>query len=66
MDVYRDRSRDSDGASGGSFLVGDVSVTCQPGHDSMTINQSSDSLVTEKPLPEYKEDIPEIVAKEVS
>ena len=31
----------------------------------MTINQSGDSLVTEKPLPECEEDIPEIVAKEV-
>ncbi len=30
----------------------------------MTISQSSDSLVTEKPLPECEEDIPEIVAEE--
>ena len=31
----------------------------------MIINQTSDSLVTEKPLPEYDGDIPEIVAEEV-
>jgi hypothetical protein len=31
----------------------------------MTINQSGDSLVTEKPLPECEEDILEIVAEEV-
>jgi hypothetical protein len=32
----------------------------------MTINQSSNSPITEKPLPEYEEDIPEIITKEVS
>ena len=63
--IYRDGTEDSHGASGSSSLVGDDSVTCQPGHDDMTINQSSDSLVTEKPLPECEEDIPEIVAEEV-
>jgi hypothetical protein len=31
----------------------------------MTINQSSDSLVMEKPLLEYEEDILEIVVEEV-
>ena len=64
-DIYRGGTEDSHGASGGSSLVGDDSVTCQPGHDDMTINQSSDSLVTEKALPEYHGDIPEIATKEV-
>jgi hypothetical protein len=63
--IYRDRTEDSHRASGSSSLVGDDSITCQPSHDDMAINQSSDSLVTEKPLPECEEDIPEIVAKEV-
>jgi hypothetical protein len=31
----------------------------------MTISQSSENLVTEKPVPECEEDIPEIVAEEV-
>ena len=65
MNIYRGGTEDSHGASSDSSLVGDDSVTCQPSHDDMTINQSSDSLVTEKPLPEYEGDIPEIVAKEV-
>jgi hypothetical protein len=65
VDIYRDGTEDSHRASSSSSLVGDDSVTCQPGHDDMTINQSSDSLVTEKPLPECEEDILEIVAKEV-
>ena len=56
VDIYRGGTEDSHRASGGSLLVGDDSVTCQPGH--MIINQSSDILVTEKPLPE-------IVAEEV-
>jgi hypothetical protein len=63
--IYRDGAEDSHGASGSSSPVGDGSVTCQPGHDDMTISQSSDRLVTEKPLPECEEDIPEIVAEEV-
>jgi hypothetical protein len=32
----------------------------------MTINQSSNSPIIEKPLPEYKKDIPEIITEEVS
>ena len=47
--IYRD-AKNSHGASSSSSLVGDDLVTCQPGHDNMTINQSSDSLVMEKPL----------------
>jgi hypothetical protein len=62
--IYRDGPRDPHGASGSSPLVGDGSVTCQPGHGVMTISQSSDSLMTEKPLPEYEQGIPEIVAEE--
>jgi hypothetical protein len=55
------------GASGGSSQVGgNDSVTCQPGYKGTTIDQSSNSPITEKPLPEYEEDIPEIVAEEVS
>jgi hypothetical protein len=63
--IYKDRTEDSHRASGSSSLVGDDSVTCQLGHDDITINQSSDSLVMEKPLPECEEDILKIVAKEV-
>ena len=63
--ISRDGPGDSHAASGSSPLVGDGSVTCQPGHDDVTINQSIDSLVTEKPLPECEGDIPEIVAEEV-
>jgi len=44
-------------------LVGDGSVTCQ--HDDVTINQSSDSLVTENPS-RMRGDIPEIVTEEVA
>jgi hypothetical protein len=62
--IYRDGAEDSHGASGSSSSASDGSVTCRPGHDDMTISQSSDSLVTEKPLPECEEDIPEIVAEE--
>jgi hypothetical protein len=61
--IYRDGPRDSHGASGSSPLVGDGSVTCQPRHGE-TISQSSDSLMTEKPLPECEQGIPEIVAEE--
>jgi hypothetical protein len=64
--ISRDGPGDSHEASGGSSQVGDDSVTCQPGHEGTTINQSSDSPITEKPLPECEEDIPEIVAEEVS
>ena len=64
VDIYRGGTEDSRGASGSSSLVGDNSVTYQPGYDDMTINQSSDSLVTETPLLGHG-DIPEIVAKEV-
>jgi hypothetical protein len=64
--ISRDGPGDSHAASGNSPLVGDSSVTCQPGHDDMTINQSNDSLVTEKPLLECEGDIPEIVTKEVA
>ena len=64
--ISRDGPGDSHAASGSSPLVGDGSVTCQPGHDDVTINQSSDSLVTEKPLPECEGDIPEIVTEEVA
>jgi hypothetical protein len=53
VDIYRDGTKDSRGASSSSSLVGDDLVTCQPGY------------VTEKPLPECEEDILEIVAKEV-
>jgi hypothetical protein len=48
--IYKDGTEDLHKASSSSSLVGDDSVTCQPGHDDMTINQSSDSLVIEKPL----------------
>jgi hypothetical protein len=65
MVIYRDRPRDSHGASGSSSLVGNDSVTCQSRHDDITIGQSSKSLVTEKPLPGSEEDIPEIVAEGV-
>jgi len=64
--ISRDGPKDSHEASGGSSQVGNVSVTCQPSHEGTTINQSSDSPITEKPLPECEEDIPEIVAEEVS
>jgi hypothetical protein len=63
--IYRDGTKDSHRASSSTSLVGDDLVTCQPGHNNMTINQSSDSLVTEKPLLECEEDILEIVAEEV-
>ncbi len=65
MDICRDGPGDSHGASGGSPLFGGDSVTCQPGHDGTTINQSSDSPMTEKPLPEFEGGIPGIVAEEV-
>ena len=38
VDIYRGGTEDSHGASGGSSLVGDDSVKCQPGHDDITIN----------------------------
>ena len=50
LNIPRDGAEDSHGASSISSLVSDDSVTCQPVDDDMTINQSSDSLVTEKPL----------------
>jgi hypothetical protein len=64
VDTYRDGPGDLHRASGGSSLVGGDSVTCQSGHDDVAINQSSDSLVTEKPLPECEGDIPDIIAEE--
>jgi hypothetical protein len=64
-DIPRDEAEDPHGASSGSSLVGDDLVTCQPSHDDMTINQSNDSLVTEKLLRECEGDIPEIIAEEV-
>lgn len=64
--ISRDGPGDSHEASGGSSQVGDDPVTCQPGHEGTTINQSSDSPITEKPLPECEGSIPEIVAKEFS
>jgi hypothetical protein len=63
VDIYRGRTEDSYRASSSSSLVGNDSVICQPGYNDMTINQSSNSLVTEKPLPDYR-NIPEIAAKE--
>ena len=65
MDICRGGAKGSHEASGGCSLIADDLVTCQPGHDDMTINRSSDSLVTERPLLEYNRDIPEVVAKEV-
>jgi len=64
--ISRDGPGDSHEASGGSSQVGNDSVTCQPGHEGTTIDQSSDSPITEKPLPECEEEIPEIIAEEVS
>jgi hypothetical protein len=62
--ICKDGTEDSH-ASSSTPLVGDDSVTCQPDHDDVTINQSGDSLATEKPLPECEEGIPEIVTEEV-
>jgi hypothetical protein len=58
---------DSDSAIEGRSLVDDDSVTCQSDLDDMTINQSSDSLMTDMPQPLQKCEavIPEIVVKEV-
>jgi hypothetical protein len=63
-DISRDEAEDSDTAVEGRSPVGDDSVTCQPCH---TINQTSDSLTTEKPQPlqECEGDIPEIVVEQV-
>jgi hypothetical protein len=63
--IYKDGTEDLHKASGSSSLVSNDLVMCQLSHDSITINQSSNSLVTKKPLLECEEDIPEIVAKEV-
>jgi hypothetical protein len=63
--IYKDRTKDLHRASSNSSLVSNDLVMCQLGHNDMTINQSSDSLVTKKPFPECEEDILEIVAKEV-
>jgi hypothetical protein len=64
-DIPGDGAEDSHGASSDSSLVGDYSAMCQPSHNGMTVNQSNDSLVTEKPLWECEGDITEIVAEEV-
>ena len=65
-DIPKDEAEDSDGASKGSSLVGDDSVTCQPGYDDMPITQSSDSFMTEKSLPKSKENLFKIMAEDVS
>jgi hypothetical protein len=38
VDIYKDGTKDSYRASGDSSLVREDSVTCQSGHDDMTIN----------------------------
>jgi hypothetical protein len=62
--IYRDGTKAHRASSSSSLVVDDL-VMCQPSHDNMTINQSSDSLMVEKPLPKCEEDILKIVAKEV-
>lgn len=64
-DILQDGVRDPHKASSGSPLLCDNSVTCEPGHDDVTIIQSNDSLVTGKTLQESRKDFPKIVAKEV-
>jgi hypothetical protein len=65
VDIYRDGTKDSHRASSDSSLVREDSVMCQPGHDDITINQSSTSLLIEKPLRECLAPILEIIAEEV-
>jgi hypothetical protein len=61
-DIHGDETEE---VSDDGSLVGDGSVTCQPSHDNVTINQSSASLMTEKPIPECEGGIPEILIEEV-
>jgi hypothetical protein len=52
-------------ASSVSSQVGNNSATYQSGYDDMTIIQSNDSFMIEKPFQECERDILEIVTKKV-
>lgn len=64
VDICKDGAEDLYGASG-DFLVSNDPVTYRTGYDEITINQSSNSLMIEKPLLKYEGDLSEIAVKEL-
>lgn len=65
-DIPKNETEDSHEPSIVRSQVGDELITCQSNHGDVTINQSSDSLMTNQPLSKFEEEILKIIAEKVS